>query len=47
MTAVQDAVLQLLPSRRRSSGSGWISFNAVCCVHRGHNPDSRSRGHLL
>ena len=46
-STVQDTVLQLLPSRRRNSGSGWISFNAVCCVHRGHNPDSRSRGGLI
>lgn len=26
---------------------GWITFNAPCCHHRGHKPDSRGRGNLL
>lgn len=47
LTAVQDAVLQLLPTRRRASSSGWISFNAPCCHHRGHKPDTRSRGGII
>lgn len=47
LTAVQDAVLQLLPARRRGSSSGWISFNAPCCHHRGHKPDSRGRGGII
>lgn len=44
LTAIQDTVKQLLPARHRSSVSGWISFNAVCCHHRGESADSRSRG---
>jgi Toprim-like len=28
----------------RKSPSGWISFNAPCCEHRGHNGDKRRRG---
>ncbi len=47
LTAVQDAVLQLLPSKRRRSPSGWLSFNAVCCHHRGESPDTRGRGGLM
>jgi len=47
LTAVQDALLQLLPGRRRRGANGWISFNAPCCQHRGHNPDSRSRGGVI
>lgn len=42
--AVQDLTLNLLPLRRKSSQSGWISVNAVCCHHNGHNPDTRGRG---
>lgn len=47
LTAVQDAVLQLLPTRRRRSPSGWTSFNAVCCHHRGETADTRGRGGLM
>lgn len=47
LTAVQDAVLQLLPAKRRRSASGWLSFNAVCCHHRGESPDTRGRGGLM
>ena len=34
-------------SRTRSSSSGWISGNAVCCHHRGHRDDRRGRGGLI
>jgi hypothetical protein len=39
-------ILAYLPAKRKSSSSGWISFNAPCCVHNGENPDRRSRGGL-
>lgn len=45
--AVQDFTLNHLPSRRKTSQSNWISFNAVCCHHNGHNPDSRGRGGVI
>jgi hypothetical protein len=35
-----------LPARRKTSSSGWISFNAPCCQHNGENPDRRNRGGL-
>jgi hypothetical protein len=35
-----------LPARRKTSSSGWISFNAPCCQHNGENQDRRSRGGL-
>ena len=44
ITAIQDAVLQLLPSRKKTSSSGWTSFNAVCCEHNGESRDTRGRG---
>jgi len=33
-----------LPAKRKRTASGWISFNAPCCVHKGENPDRRQRG---
>lgn len=33
-----------LPARKKKSASGWISFNAPCCVHRGESADRRQRG---
>jgi hypothetical protein len=33
-----------LPARKKSTASGWISFNAVCCQQNGHKPDRRGRG---
>lgn len=39
-------ILAYLPGKRKQSSSGWISFNAPCCVHNGENPDRRSRGGL-
>lgn len=43
MTLVVDKFRTLLPPRKKSSPSGWISFNAPCCQHRGHKPDTRKR----
>lgn len=31
----------------RSSPSGWLSANAVCCHHNGHRVDRRGRGGLI
>jgi hypothetical protein len=35
-----------LPAKRKTSSSGWISFNAPCCTHNGENVDKRQRGGL-
>jgi len=37
-------ILSLIPGKRKLTGSGWHSFNAVCCHHRGHKADRRMRG---
>jgi hypothetical protein len=37
-------VVSFLPNKRKQTASGWISFNAPCCVHRGDNQDKRQRG---
>jgi 5S rRNA maturation endonuclease (ribonuclease M5) len=48
ITAIQDAVRLLLPHRRKTNAtSGWISFNAPCCVHNGETADTRGRGGMV
>ena len=37
-------VLSYLPAKRKSTSSGWISFNAPCCIHNGESADRRQRG---
>lgn len=43
MTLVVDKFQTLLPPRTKKSPSGWTSFNAPCCQHRGHGADTRKR----
>lgn len=45
--SVQDYTLALLPSRRKRSQTGWLSFNAVCCIHNGESQDTRGRGAVI
>lgn len=44
MNEIQSTVLTLLPPNRKNTSGGWISFNAVCCHHRGEKYDTRKRG---
>jgi len=37
-------VVSFLPPKKKSTSSGWISFNAPCCEHNGENRDKRQRG---
>ena len=37
-------VISYLPAKRKQTASGWISFNAACCVHKGETADRRQRG---
>jgi hypothetical protein len=37
-------VIGFLPGKRKQTASGWISFNAPCCIHRGDTLDRRQRG---
>ena len=46
MTLVLDRFRLLLP-RIKPSPSGWISFNAPCCQHRGHARDTRKRAGIM
>ena len=46
MTLVLDRFRLLLP-KIKASPSGWISFNAPCCQHRGHARDTRKRAGIM
>jgi len=37
-------VISFLPGKRKQTASGWVSFNAPCCIHRGDTQDKRQRG---
>jgi hypothetical protein len=37
-------VVSFLPGKQKQTASGWISFNAPCCIHRGDTQDKRQRG---
>jgi hypothetical protein len=39
-------IISYLPSKHKATSSGWISFNAPCCIHNGESADRRSRGGL-
>lgn len=40
-------ILNVIPGKKRLSTSGWYSFNAVCCHHRGHRVDTRQRAGII
>lgn len=44
MNPIVDTLLSNLPVRQRKTTAGWLSFNAVCCHHRGESADTRGRG---
>ena len=47
MNLIQNTILTSLPANRKKTPSGWISFNAPCCVHNGETADKKKRGGLM
>jgi len=47
MSIVSDTLHLHLPAKRKTTPSGWTSFNAPCCVHNGDSADKRQRGGLI
>lgn len=47
MNLIQSTVKAVLPAHRKMTPTGWESFNAVCCHHRGENRDTRKRGGII
>lgn len=44
MSLIVDTVSAFLPPKRKSTLSGWTSFDAVCCHHNGESRDTKQRG---
>ena len=42
-----ETLISHLPAKRKTTPSGWISFNAPCCVHNGTGADTRQRGGII
>lgn len=47
MNLIQSTVRAVLPAKRKMTPTGWESFNAVCCHHRGEGRDTKSRGGII
>ena len=47
MSIVSDTITAHLPGKRKTTPSGWTSFNAPCCHHTGNTMDKRGRGGLI
>ena len=47
MSLIQNSLLAILPPNRKTTPSGWGSFNAPCCHHRGDRRDDRKRGGIM
>jgi hypothetical protein len=44
MSVVVEIFKSALPYKKKTTPSGWTSFNAPCCHHRGESADTRQRG---
>jgi len=47
MNLIQNTILTSLPTAKKKTPSGWISFNAPCCVHNGETQDKKKRGGIM
>jgi len=47
MNLIQSTVLTSLPAGKKRTPSGWIAFNAPCCIHHGESQDRRKRGGIM
>ena len=47
MSIVAETVLTYIPSKRKITPSGWIGFDAPCCVHNGETRDTKARGGVI
>ena len=47
MNLIQNTILTSLPVNKKKTPSGWISFNAPCCIHNGETQDKKKRGGIM
>jgi hypothetical protein len=46
LNIISDFIRSILPAKKKTTPSGWTSFNAPCCHHNGESLDTRGRGGL-
>ena len=46
LNIISDFIKSILPVKKKTTPSGWTSFNAPCCHHNGESVDTRGRGGL-
>jgi hypothetical protein len=46
LNIISDFIKGILPTKKKTTPSGWTSFNGVCCPHNGESADTRGRGGL-
>ena len=46
LNIISDFIKSILPAKKKTTPSGWTSFNGVCCPHNGESADTRGRGGL-
>ena len=46
LNIISDFIRSILPVKKKTTPSGWTSFNGVCCPHNGESADARGRGGL-
>jgi 5S rRNA maturation endonuclease (ribonuclease M5) len=47
MNLIQNTILNSLPANKKKTPSGWISFNAPCCIYNGETQDRKKRGGIM
>ena len=47
MNLIQNTILSSLPANKKKTPSGWLSFNAPCCIHNGESQDKKKRGGIM
>jgi len=47
MNLIQNTILTSLPAGKKKTPSGWLSFNAPCCVYNGETQDRKKRGGIM
>ena len=47
MNLIQSTIMTSLPAGQKKTPSGWIAFNAPCCVHNGETQDRKKRGGIM
>jgi len=47
MNLIQQSLTLALPAKHKKTPSGWVSFDAPCCVHNGETRDTKQRGGIM